>query len=124
MATASETAQLLEALTFEYGSFNTTGSQMLKNLIPSEPRQKQGLGLLTLTNKAGDRLIGHTGDVFGYQTIAFSIPEKDAVMVAQVNCDCTQLTMSMIRNTFQAIKATSLKQTQQPMKRDLKDILN
>lgn len=105
MATASETARFLEALTLDKGALSAVGAQMLQNTLPSEGNQQQGLGLQTIIAKDSSVIIGHTGDVFGYQTVAFSSPAHNAVFVAQVNCDCTALTLSMLRNTYQAIKA-------------------
>lgn len=105
VATASDTAKFLEALTFSGAPMQSIGQQMLETTVTSDKRQEQGLGLMTIAGKNGTRLIGHTGDVFGYQTIAFSLPEESTVFVAQINCDCTPLTMSLIRNIYQAIKA-------------------
>ncbi len=105
MATASDTAKFLEELTFPNGKMHSIGQKMLKTTVHAQGRQEQGLGLMTITGKDGAALIGHTGDVFGYQTIAFSWPEKNTVFVAQVNCACTALTYSLIRNIHQAIKA-------------------
>jgi len=104
-ATASETARFLEALTFTQGEFYSIGRQMLEALIPSQRNLSQGLGLETINGKSGVTLIGHTGDVFGYQTAAFARPELDVVFVTHINCDCTALTSSVLRNTHQAIKA-------------------
>lgn len=105
MASASDTAKYLEALTSATGDLKHTGQAMLQNTIPSGNRQQQGIGLMSITNKSGDTLIGHTGDVFGYQTVAFSWPEANAVFVAQINCDCGDLTTSLIKNIYLAIKA-------------------
>ena len=106
VATASETARFIEALTLDNGKLSTIGTQMLATMVPAQGQEEQGLGLISITSKAEDRLIGHTGDVFGYQTIAFAWPESNAVFVAQLNCDCASLTYSVLRNTYQAIKAT------------------
>lgn len=106
LATASETAGFLEALTFDNGKLKPIGTQMLQTMVEGDgSHEKQGMGLTTITSKDGNTLIGHTGDVFGYQTVAFAWPEADAVFVAQVNCDCSTLTSSILRNAYQAIKA-------------------
>jgi hypothetical protein len=104
MAQASEVAEYLEAFTFDAGQFNEVGNQILEVFISSERRQQQGLGLGLISTKAGVTLLGHTGDVFGYQAIAFAVPESDAVFVAQLNCDCTVLTSSLIVNIYKAIQ--------------------
>lgn len=103
MATASETAKFIEALTFDDGELKGIGSQMLEEAVPSGKRHNQGLGLETITTKKGTKLIGHTGDVFGYQTVAFSIPESKSVFVAHINCDCTALSAALIGNIYRAI---------------------
>jgi len=112
LANASETARFIEELIFEKGSLKSFGTQMLETMVEGDGlREKQDLGLITITSKDGNALIGHTGDVFGYQTIAFALPEANTSFVAQVNCDCAALTSSMPRNVYQAIKANLMTNT-------------
>jgi len=106
MATASETAQFLEALTFETGALNPIGQNILAESLESGRRSEQTLGLEVLKTKNGTRLIGHTGDTFGYQTIAYSNPSNKTVFVASINCDCSALTVSLIRNLYLATQNT------------------
>jgi len=108
MATASETARFLEALTFDEGTLKSIGGQMLEETVvsTSTSRGRQGLGLETITSKDGTTLIGHTGDVFGYQTVAFSHPTTNSVFVAHINCDCSALSGSLIGNIHRAINAS------------------
>jgi len=109
MASASETAQFIEALTFKNGALADLGHTMLSNTVDSGQRRKQSLGLEIITSKQGGQLIGHTGDTFGYQTVAFSDPASNTVFVASLNCDCTALTASLIGNLFRAVNAHSEK---------------
>ncbi|WP_086933448.1 serine hydrolase domain-containing protein [Agarilytica rhodophyticola] len=103
-ASASDVARFLESLVFEHGRNHTIGSQMTKTLITSGRNKKQGMGLEVITSRAGDKLVGHSGDVFGYQTVAYAIPKLDAVFVGHINCDCGRLTSSLIGNTFRALE--------------------
>ena len=100
MAPASEIAQFLEDLTFESGNLRHIGQQILSEKISSGRRRQQTLGLEIIETKSGGTLIGHTGDAFGYQTVSFSIPELNTVFVASLNCDCSALTLSLIRNLY------------------------
>ncbi len=105
MASASETAQFIEALSLEQGALAKIGETMLGETVDSGQRRKQSLGLEIITNKQGDRLIGHTGDTFGYQTVSFSHPASNTVFVASINCDCSALSSSLIGNLFRAVNA-------------------
>lgn len=106
VASASDTAKFLASLTLQSGKFRQIGKQMLEQTIKNGSNKAQGLGLMTISSKKDKvTLVGHTGDVFGYQTIAFAWPEQDAVFVAHVNCDCTALTNSLIKSSYLAIKA-------------------
>lgn len=107
MAPASEIAQFLEDLTFESGKLRHIGQQILSEKVSSGRRREQGLGLEIIETKSGGTLIGHTGDAFGYQTVSFSIPEVDTVFVASLNCDCSALTLSLIRNLYVASQELS-----------------
>jgi len=100
MAPASEIAQFLEDLTFESGNLRHIGQQILSEKISSGRRRQQALGLEIIETRSGGTLIGHTGDAFGYQTVSFSIPELNTVFVASLNCDCSALTLSLIRNLY------------------------
>jgi len=103
MATPSDVITFLKALTDHDGKLKSIGDLMLETLVPGEARQLQGMGLLKLVSKSGANLVGHTGDVFGYQTAAFSAPDLDAVFVGHVNCDCGVLSVSLIKNAYKAI---------------------
>jgi D-alanyl-D-alanine carboxypeptidase len=106
VASASDTAKFLASLTLRSGDFSQLGNKMLEQTIKSGSNKAQGLGLMTIHSKTSNvTLVGHTGDVFGYQTIAFAWPEQDAVFVAHVNCDCTALTNSLIKSTYLAISS-------------------
>jgi D-alanyl-D-alanine carboxypeptidase len=101
VASSSNVARFIEALTFDNQPLSEIGMQMMEVTVPSGRNEEQGLGLIGITsNSTGDKLLGHTGDVFGYQTIAFSLPQDKTVFVAQINCDCAQLTSSLIRNLY------------------------
>ena len=65
------------------------------------------LGPHILLGGDGLRLIGHSGDVFGYQTVAFAVPERDFVFVGHINCDCDDLSGSMIGNFVRMEAAVS-----------------
>ena len=102
MASAAETAQFLEALTFDSGALADLGETMLSETVESGPRRKQALGLEIIIGKQGAQLIGHTGDTFGYQTVSFAVPSSNIVFVASINCDCTALISPLIANLFRA----------------------
>ena len=102
MASAAETAQFLEALTFDSGALADLGETMLSETVESGPRRKQALGLEIIIGKQGAQLIGHTGDTFGYQTVSLAVPSSNIVFVASINCDCTALISPLIANLFRA----------------------
>ena len=99
MAPAHEIAGFLEALFFEGGALGDIGKAMLAEEGASySENQLQALGPHILLGGDGLRLIGHSGDVFGYQTVAFAVPERGYVFVGHINCDCDDLSGSMIGN--------------------------
>lgn len=107
MASASDVALFLEALTFEGGELHANiGRPMLGSLIQRATRREQGLGIETIVTRSGEKMIGHTGSAFGYKTLAFALPHRDLVFVAHVNCECDTMVISMLRNIFVAIGAT------------------
>ena len=99
MAPAHEIARFLEALFFEGGALGDIGKAMLAEEGASySENQLQALGPHILLGGDGLRLIGHSGDVFGYQTVAFAVPDRGYVFVGHINCDCDDLSGSMIGN--------------------------
>jgi D-alanyl-D-alanine carboxypeptidase len=105
LASASEIAKFLESLVVDEGVLKHIGDIMMRGPVKSARNQEQGLGLMKImSSSTGDELVGHTGDVFGYQTIAFTIKGTNTSFVAQVNCDCRTLTTSLIRNIYFASK--------------------
>ena len=108
MAPASEVALFLKALFFEEGRLARIGQAMLSEEAASySENQLQALGPHILVGSEGLRLIGHSGDVFGYQTVAFAIPERDLIFVGHINCDCDALSSSMIGNFVRLEEAVS-----------------
>lgn len=99
MAPAYEIAGLLSALFLEGGALSQVGQAMLaEESVSYSDRQLQALGPHILLGREGLRLIGHSGDVFGYQTVAFAVPERGFVFVGYINCDCDALSGAMIGN--------------------------
>ncbi|MCQ8186589.1 beta-lactamase family protein [Parvularcula sp. BGMRC 0090] len=105
-ASAQEVAVFLEGLLGEEAALRHLGDRMTAELIERAPRRRQGLGIETIVTRSGEELYGHTGDVFGYQTIAHYYPERGAAVVAHVNCNCASLTSSLIGNLYRAVEAT------------------
>ena len=107
MARASEVALFLEALTFEGGALNADiGAAMLETLIDRAPRREQGLGIETIVSRSGERMLGHSGSAFGYKTLAYALPHRNLIFVAHLNCECDDMTNSMLANIFRAVEAT------------------
>jgi D-alanyl-D-alanine carboxypeptidase len=108
-APAHEVADVLEALLDKNSPLGPFGSMMYVEMIPRESRFEQGIGLNKINGPKGMKLYGHTGDVFGYQTVAYTIPEYDFTFVAHINCSCDDLSSSLIGNMVRALQALSLK---------------
>jgi len=104
MASASDVSIFLEALLLNNGRLNQLGVRMTDDMIERTSRRGQGLGVETIIARSGEEIFGHTGDVFGYQTIAHAYPERGIVVVAQVNCNCSALSASLIANLYRAIE--------------------
>jgi len=99
MAPAHEIADFLAALFFEGGALAHIGEAMLaEDVARSSNAQRQGLGPRILLGGEGLRIIGHSGDVPGYQSVAFAVPERGYVFVGHINCDCDDLSGSIIGN--------------------------
>jgi len=114
MASASDVTEFLEALFFEGGELFHIGQAMLAEETASySDNQRQALGPHILIGSDGLRLIGHSGDVFGYQTVAFAVPERDYIFVGHVNCDCDQLSSSLIGNIVRMEAGLSERSAQQ-----------
>ena len=108
MAPAHEIAGFLEALFFEGGALGDIGKAMLAEEGASySENQLQALGPHILLGGDDLRLIGHSGDVFGYQTVAFAVPDRGYVFVGHINCDCDDLSGSMIGNFVRMEAAVS-----------------
>lgn len=101
MAPAHEIVEFLRALTFEGGALSDIGTAMLADQVESwSPMHRQALGIQVRLPSDGTRHYGHSGDVFGYETVAFAIPDRDYIFVGQVNCDCERLSGGTLRNNF------------------------
>lgn len=108
MAPASEIAEFLGALFLPDGALKRIGDGMLAEQIASYSEQQvQGLGPHLISGRDGTRLIGHSGDVFGYQTVAYVVPERDYVFVAHINCDCDAMSGSLIGNLIRLERGVS-----------------
>lgn len=105
MASAQDVSAFLAALLIEDGPLSPIGANMVSEFVPRAVRRRQALGIETIMTRSGEELFGHTGDVFGYQTIAHALPERSTVIVAQVNCNCAALTSSLIANLYRAVEA-------------------
>ena len=102
-ASVSDVSAFLQALLIKESKLTNTGTKMLSDLINRTSNERQGLGIETIQSRSGEEIFGHTGDVFGYQTIAYAFPNRNIVIVAQINCNCTALTASLIGNLFRTI---------------------
>ena len=103
MASPSDLSTFLDALLISEGPLSKIGSHMVSDMIERAPQKRQGLGIETLISRSGEEMFGHTGDVFGYQTIAHAYPDRGIVVVAHVNCNCSALTSSLIANLYRAV---------------------
>lgn len=104
-ATASDLSAFLAALLMKDGRLADIGDNLLNDMFEIDARSRQGLGIETIiSSSTGEEFFGHSGDAFGYQTVAYAFPNRDIVVVAHLNCDCASLTMSMLRNLFHAIE--------------------
>jgi len=104
MASVSDVSAFLEALLIDDGPLRKTGETMLGEFVDRAPRRRQGLGIETIRSRSGEEIFGHTGDVFGYQTVAHAYPERGIVVVAHLNCNCSALSASLIANMFRAVE--------------------
>ena len=108
MAPAHEVAGFLAALFIEGGALYELGQSMLAEEAASySASQAQALGPHILVGSEGLRLIGHSGDVFGYQSVAFAVPERGYVFVGHINCDCDALSSGLIGNIVRLEEAMS-----------------
>jgi D-alanyl-D-alanine carboxypeptidase len=101
LATAKNVILFLDALTNETGLLSETGKIMLSDTVKISKNQQQSLGFHNLLSKSGDRLIGHTGNVFGYQTIAYKSETHGFTLFAHLTCDCTEVTSGLIKVLYQ-----------------------
>ncbi len=105
MASAADVSAFLDALMISNGPLREMGDQMMGDFVQRSPRGRQGLGIETIMARSGEELFGHTGDVFGYQTVAYVYPDRGIVVVGQVNCNCAELSLSLITNLHRAVEA-------------------
>ena len=99
MAPAHELAEFLGALFFKDGALEHIGNAMLaEESTHNSGNQKQALGPHLVTGGDGLTLIGHSGDVFGYQSVAYAVPERGYVFVGHINCDCDELSGALLGN--------------------------
>jgi len=103
MASVSDLSLFLEELLIGDGPLRETGKVMLSEFVERDPRRRQGLGIETIQSRSGEEIFGHTGDVFGYQTIAHAYPDRGIIVVAHVNCNCSTLSTSLIANLYRAV---------------------
>ncbi|MEM7739542.1 MAG: serine hydrolase domain-containing protein [Pseudomonadota bacterium] len=108
MASASDVAQVLDALVLHDERLNGLGSAMLEQPIGHPGHFERALGFVIRRSGSGLPIIGHRGDVPGYLTFAHAVPEVEGVVVGHITCDCPALLSVM---ADQAVQAVALAQT-------------
>lgn len=103
VASASDVADVLTALLSPDGDLNDLGTAMLEQPFGYTERYQRAQGFALRTTRSNVRLIGHTGDVFGYVSFAYALPSAEAVAVAHINCDCAALLTAMATNVVQSM---------------------
>ncbi len=89
-ASAADVATMLRQLFLAGDRLPGIGAAMATDRIATgRARQWAGLGAEIRQTRDGLELVGHTGNVDGYQTVAYAIPSLNAVIVGHLNSDDT-----------------------------------
>ncbi|MEM0930566.1 MAG: serine hydrolase domain-containing protein [Pseudomonadota bacterium] len=104
VASASDVAAVLIALTWPDGELSELGQLMLDQPFGYTDRYQRALGFEIHRARGDSPKIGHSGDVPGYLSFAYSFPDREAVIVGHVTCDCPDLLGSMLDNAQRAIE--------------------
>jgi D-alanyl-D-alanine carboxypeptidase len=104
-ATPADVATYLRALFIGQGELKQIGDAMLSIEVAREKaRQTAGFGAEILVSRAGDRLVGHTGDTFGYLTFAFALPADGVTIVGHINANKPDALSALLKSTNAAVK--------------------
>jgi len=103
--TSKEVGIFLKALFLKEGVLKRLGDDMLADQVQAEsPRRFDGAGAEIYQGRDGLQLIGHTGDVFGYVSFGFAIPEYDVTLVGHLSVNKPKLLLGMLAPTVKTIR--------------------
>ncbi len=104
-ATTSDLNTFLAALFLQDGSMNALGKSMQADEVAyGSGRTRGGAGAEILVGRDGLRLVGHTGDIFGYLTFAFAIPDYQATIIGHINAKKPNIYNEFLRTTVGAMR--------------------
>ena len=104
-ASASDLGKMLGILFNQQEPPNQIGAAMLSALVPTgKANQLATAGAEILVGRDGLRLIGHTGDTFGYLTFAFAIPQYNVTIVGHINKNDSELLISFLAGTVRVLR--------------------
>ena len=105
-ATTADLRTFLRALFLTDGVLSPIGAQMIQDPVKAVgDRQLAGPGAEIYIGREGGRLIGHTGDTYGYLTFAMAVPEYNATIIGHINANKPDVFLQLLRSTVTALKA-------------------
>jgi len=104
-ASSVDLRHFLSGLFLDEGSMKLIGDAMLTSEVETEKtRQFATAGAEIYQGRSGTRLIGHTGDTFGYLTFAFAVPDYQATMIGHINANKPDVFVRLLRDTTIALR--------------------
>ena len=104
VASAADVAAVVDALVLSgEGPLNDLGQAMLDQPCGTAGGYQRAQGFEIRSTQVGPNVIGHTGDVMGYLSFAYAIPDADALVVGHITCDCPELLGAMLVNSIRAV---------------------
>lgn len=104
-ATTSDLRRYLSALFLSDGEMKAIGDAMLASPVQTDAKnQIAGPGAEIYVSKTGRKLIGHTGDTFGYLTFAFAIPDYEATIIGHINNSKTKNLSELLKSAATVVK--------------------
>lgn len=104
-APAHELAIFLRALFAPNGRLTAIGAAMQTQTVAKHEAELSGLGAQIRTARNGMVFVGHTGEVYGYISAAYYVPEKDTVVIAHVNREHAKALIALLSGVSQAMVA-------------------
>ncbi|WP_185960186.1 serine hydrolase domain-containing protein [Erythrobacter insulae] len=104
-ASTQDLSRLLSALFLEHDEMRSIGDAMIAEPVETDTgNQFAGPGAEMIVARSGRRLIGHTGDTFGYLTFAYAIPDYGATLIGHVNADDPDALMALLQSSALLLK--------------------